>query len=143
MTQLLLIAAALVVIYSIARARTRATKRAEPLGPHATFDGGEQYATADERLHIEHDGPSGAGEGLLLAIVAALRARGFATHPVEPEAYGFMSVVEIDGEDVILTLGAGGEQAWILFVRAPSGKVPVEIMNALRTLHVRNVTWSL
>ena len=100
--------------------------------------------TADERLRIETDGPGGAGEGVLLALVEALRARGVGTNPVEPESYGFMTVVEIDGEDVVLTLAAGGDQAWILFVKAPSGKVPMEIMDALRSLEdVRNVTWSV
>jgi hypothetical protein len=55
-----------------------------------------------------------------------------------------MTVVELDGEDVILTLAAGGDQDWILFVKSPSGRVPMEIMDALRSLEdVRDVTWSV
>lgn len=144
--QILAIVAVVGVLYIVVRAwaRNAMPRKSEPLGPHAMFDGGERYATADERLNVEHDGPSGAGEGVLLALVDALRARGVITNPVEPESYGFMTVVEIDGEDVILSLAAGGEQDWVLFVKAPSGKVPVEIMNALRSLtDIRNVTWSV
>lgn len=112
------------------------------LGPHATFDGGGRYATETERMRVELDGPGSAGEGLLMALVDALRARGAGTHPVEPESYGFMTVVELDGEDVILELGAGSEQDWLLFVKAPSGKVPHQVMDALRSLaDLRNVTW--
>jgi hypothetical protein len=144
--QILALVAVIGLLYVVARAwaRNAMPRKSEPLGPHAMFDGGERYATADERLNVEHDGPSGAGEGVLLALVDALRARGVITNPVEPETYGFMTVVEIDGEDVVLSLAAGGEQDWVLFVKAPSGKVPVEIMNALRSLgDLRNVTWSV
>jgi len=143
--QIIAVAMGLVALFVVARrwANTQPS-RAEPLGPHAMFDGGAHYATAEEQMRIETDGPSGAGEGVLMALVAALRARGVGTNPVEPESYGFMTVVEIDGEDVILELGAGGEQAWLLFVKAPSGKVPLQIMDALRSLEgVRNVTWSV
>ena len=143
--QIIAVAMGLVALFVVARrwANTQPPKP-EPLGPHAMFDGGDHYATAEEQMRIETDGPSGAGEGVLMALVAALRARGVGTNPVEPESYGFMTVVEIDGEDVILELGAGGEQAWLLFVKAPSGKVPLQIMDALRSLEgVRNVTWSV
>jgi len=121
-----------------------AAKSNEPLGPHATFDGGEHYATADEKLAVEHDGPAGAGVGLLMAIVAALRARGLETNEVEPEDYGFMTVVKVGGEDVIIQISAGGQQEWTLFVRSPSGKVPMEVMDAVRSLEgLRNLTWSV
>ena len=126
------------------RAAGARASKAEAMGPHARFDGGQTYVTADERLRVETDGPGGAGEGVLLAIVDALRTRGVGTNPVEPESYGFMTVVNLDGEDVVLTLAAGGDQDWILFVKAPSGRVPMEIMDALRSLSdVRNVTWSV
>jgi hypothetical protein len=146
--QILGVAAVIVVVYFVSRLWVRQgtppVKQPEPLGPHATFDGGARYATADERLSVEHDGPGGAGEGILLAIVDALRARGIETNPVEPETYGFMTVVELDGEDVVMQLAAGGEREWVLFVKSPSGRVPAEIMNALRSLEdVRNVTWSV
>ena len=131
------------VVLSLWAQRT-APKRNEPLGPHATFDGGERYATADEKLSVEHDGPSGAGVGILMAIVDALRARGLETNEVEPEDYGFMTVVKVGGEDVILQISAGGQQEWTLFVRAPSGKVPMEVMDAVRSLEaIRNLTWSV
>ena len=121
-----------------------ARAKTESMGPHARFDGGTRYVTADDRMRVETDGPGGAGEGVLLALVDALRARGVGTNPIEPESYGFMTVVELDGEDVILTLAAGGDQDWILFVKSPSGRVPMEIMDALRSLEdVRNVTWSV
>ena len=142
--QVVAIAAAILVVYFIARAWTRAgaAKKADPLGPHATFDGGERYATADEKLTVEHDGPAGAGIGLLQALVEALRARGLETNEVEPEDYGFMTVVKVGGEDVILQLGAGGQAEWTLFVRSPSGKVPMEVMDAVRSLEgLRNLTW--
>jgi hypothetical protein len=112
------------------------------MGPHAMFDGGQRYVTSDERMRIETDGPSGAGEGVLMALVDALRAKGLETNPIEPESYGFMTVVEIDGEDVVLELGAGGDQEWILFVKAPSGKVAPQIIDALHSLaDVRNINW--
>ena len=121
-----------------------AAKPNEPLGPHATFDGGERYATSDEKLAVEHDGPAGAGIGILMAIVDALRARGLETNEVEPEDYGFMTVVKVGGEDVILQISSGGQQEWTLFVRAPSGKVPMEVMDAVRSLEaIRNLTWSV
>jgi len=143
--QIVAVAMGLVALFVVARRwATTQPPPPTPLGPHAMFDGGERYATAEERMRIETDGPSGAGEGVLSALVDALRARGVGTNPVEPESYGFMTVVEIDGEDVILELGAGGDQAWLLFVKAPSGKVAPQIMDALRSLEdVRNVTWSL
>lgn len=144
--QVVAIALVLVVLYVAARAWARANKAktAEPMGPHAMFDGGERYETADEKLSVEHDGPAGAGIGLLMAIVDALRARGLETNEVEPEDYGFMTVVKVGGEDVILQIGAGGDQEWTLFVRAPSGKVPMEVMDAVRSLEgIRNLTWSV
>ena len=147
--QLLAVVGAIIVVYFVSRAWVRSgtpkpTETPERMGPHAMFDGGERYATADERLRVETDGPGGAGEGVLMALVDAMRARGIETNPIEPETYGFMTVVELDGEDVVLQLAAGGDQDWVLFVKAPSGRVPVEIMNALRSLEdVRNVTWSV
>lgn len=142
---MIVVAAGLVALFVIARRwMTPATAKSAALGPHAMFDGGDRYATDDERMRIETDGPSGAGEGVLMALVDALRARGVATNPVEPESYGFMTVVEIDGEDIILELAAGGDQDWLLFVKAPSGKVPMEIMDALRSLDgVRNISWTV
>ena len=148
--QILAVVAAVWLFYVFARgwraaaARTNSNNKAAAMGPHAKFDGGQTYVTADERLRIETDGPGGAGEGVLLAIVEALRTRGVGTNAVEPESYGFMTVVEIDNEDIVLTLAAGGDQDWILFVKAPSGKVPMEIMDARRSLEdVRNVTWAV
>jgi hypothetical protein len=143
--QILAVAAAVWLLYVFVRGwRAASPPKSEPMGPHARFDGGDRYVTADERLRVETDGPGGAGEGVLEALVDALRARGVGTNPVEPESYGFMTVVEIEGEDIILTLAAGGDQDWILFVKAPSGKVPIEIMDALRSLEdVRNVTWAV
>lgn len=138
------LAAGLVALFVIARRlAASAAAKSEPMGPHAMFDGGDRYVTADERMRVETDGPSGAGEGVLMALVDALRARGVGTNPVEPESYGFMTVVEIEGEDIILELAAGGDQDWLLFVKAPSGKVPMEIMDALRSLEVRNVSWTV
>jgi hypothetical protein len=148
--QILAVAAAIWLLsvflrgWRAAARRTSNNNKAEAMGPHAKFDGGQTYVTADERLRVETDGPGGAGEGVLLALVDALRTRGVGTNPVEPESYGFMTVVELDGEDVVLTLAAGGDQDWILFVKSPSGRVPMEIMDALRSLGgVRNVTWSV
>ncbi|MBA3501040.1 MAG: hypothetical protein H0T65_11735 [Deltaproteobacteria bacterium] len=144
--KILAVAAAVWLVYVFARGwrAASARRRSEPMGPHAKFDGGDRYVTADERLRVETDGPGGAGEGVLMALVDALRARGVGTNPVEPESYGFMTVVEVDGGDIILTLAAGGDQDWILFVKAPNGKVPMEIMDAVRSLEdVRNVTWAV
>ncbi len=132
------------VVYWMVRAWARAgtVVPSEPDRPHALFDGGERYATADEQARIELDGPSAAGEGVLMAIVDALRARGVGTNPIEPESYGYMTVVEIDDEDVILRIGSGGDRDWMLFVEAPSGAVPPQIEDALRSLeNVRNVEW--
>lgn len=143
---ILVVAATLFVLYAMARkvsAQRRPQPPSEPPKPHATFDGGEAYATADERMRIETDGPSAGGEGVLMAIVDALRARGVATNPVEPEDYGYMTVITVAGEDVILRVGSwGGEYEWLLFVEAPSGTVPPEVDAALRSLdNVRNVRW--
>ena len=111
------------------------------LGPHASFAGGHRYATEAERALDGGDADS-LGEGLLMAIVDALRARGVGTNPVEPEPYGYMTVIEIDGDDVILQIGAGGEQDWLLFVKSPTGKVPQQVIDALASLDdVRDVTW--
>ena len=147
--QMLAVVVAVLLAYLLSRSWARSgkpkpAKTPERMGPHAMFDGGDRYTTADERLRIETDGPGGAGEGVLMALVDAMRARGIVTNPIEPETYGFMTVVELDGEDVVLQLAAGGDQDWVLFVKSPSGRVPVEIMNALRSLEdVRNVTWSV
>jgi hypothetical protein len=131
-----LLVAAAVIAYVVWTMRAPVNPR-EPLGAHAMFDGGERYSTAEERMRIET-------EGVLLALVDALRGRGVTTNPVEPETYGFMTVISIEGEDIILELSAGGDQTWILFVKAPSEKVPVEVMDALRSLDdVRNIKWQL
>jgi hypothetical protein len=136
----------LVVLYGMANkwARARAPQPpSEPAKPHATFVGGQRYATADETLRIETDGPSAGGEGVLLALVDALHAHGAITNPVEPEDYGYMTVVTVGGEDVILRIGSwGAEFEWTLYVESPSGKVAPEIDVALRSLgDVRDVTW--
>ena len=115
-----------------------AAPAASGLGPHASFAGGDRYATEAER----GSDSDARGEGLLMALVDALRARGVGTNPVEPEPHGFMTVVEIDGDDVILRVGTGGEQDWLLFVKSPSGKVPQQIVDALASLEdVRDVNW--
>lgn len=122
------------------------TAPAEPIPslvePHAVFDGGHRYATEQERA-ADASTSERRGEGLLMALVDALRARGItATNPIEPEHYGYMTVVEIDGEDVILQLAAGGPQEWRLWVKAPSGRVPPSVVDALHALEdIRNVRW--
>ena len=138
----LVIGATLYVIYTMARKWAVASAPPpEPVAPHATFDGGESYVTEDERQRIELDGPSGAGEGILMALVDALRARGFETNPVEPENYGFSTVVEIEGADIILRIGSGGDAEWILWVYAPENRLPQDIDSALRSLSIRNLRW--
>ncbi len=144
-----IVVATLFVLYTFAQKWTAATRRRrpppppEPAKPHATFDGGERYATADERLRIETDGPSAGGEGLLMAIVDALRARGVTTNPVEPESYGYMTVITIDGEDIVLRIGSWGrELEWSLFIESPTGRLPPQIDEALRSLEdIHNVQW--
>jgi hypothetical protein len=142
---LVVVVATIFVIYSVARrsAGPRARPPAEPPKPYATFEGGHSYTTTDERMRIELDGPSACGEGVLLAIVDALRAKGAQTNPVEPESYGYMTVVGVGGEDVILRVGSWGREfEWTLYVESPSGKVAPEIDSALRSLlDVRNVKW--
>jgi hypothetical protein len=80
---------------------------------------------------------------MLLAIVDALRAKGAQTNPIEPESYGYMTVVGVGGEDVVLRVGSWGREfEWTLYVESPSGKVAPEIDAALRSLvDVRNVKW--
>src|SRR5687767_3151885 len=136
----------MIVLYAFAKARYRresAARPAEPARPRASFEGGEVYATADEKLRIETDGPSAGGEGILMAIVDALRARGVVTNPVEPESYGYMTVITVGGEDVVLRLGSWGREfEWTLYVESPSGKVASEILDALGSLeNIRNVAW--
>jgi hypothetical protein len=139
---LLVVGATVYVIYTMARKWAVASAPPpEPDDPHAAFDGGEHYATDDERLRVETDGPSGAGEGVLMALVDALRARGYETNHVEPETYGFSTVVEIDGADVVLHIGAGGDCDWMLWVKTSDQKVPAQVEAALRTLDVRNIRW--
>ena len=112
------------------------------LPPHAMFDGGHRYATERE-LGITGSETDGLGEGLLMALVDALRAYGVTSNnPIEPEDHGFMTVVEIDGEDVILQIGIGGDQQWLLLVKSPSGRVPSQLRSALSSLDdVRDVKW--
>ena len=115
----------------------------EPLlPPHAMFDGGRRYATERE-LGITGPDTDGLGEGILMALVDALRALGVTSgNPIEPEDHGFMTVVEMDGEDVVLQIGMGGDQHWMLLVKSPSGRVPGRLMSALATLDdIRNVKW--
>jgi hypothetical protein len=144
---LALIGATIFIVYWLAVRRYQAAAGsrppAEPPKPYATFEGGHTYATADEKLRIETDGPSACGEGMLLAIVDALRAKGAQTNPIEPESYGYMTVVGVGGEDVVLRVGSWGREfEWTLYVESPSGKVAPEIDAALRSLvDVRNVKW--
>ena len=115
----------------------------EPLlPPHAMFEGGHRYATERE-LGIAGTETDGLGEGLLMALVDALRHRGvISDSPIEPEDHGFMTVVAIDGTDVILQIGIGGDQQWMLLVKSPHGRVPGVVMDALASLEdVRNVRW--
>jgi hypothetical protein len=130
----------------------------EPLlPPHAMFAGGHRYATERELGIIGSaaggsaaggsvaggSDTDGLGEGLLLALVDALRLRGVtSTNPIEPEDHGFMTVVDIDGDDVILQIGVGGDRQWLLLVRSPSGTVPSVVMDALASLDdVRDIAW--
>jgi hypothetical protein len=138
--------AALGAIYVMGRMWARAGTRvpAEELRPFATFDGGDRYVSDDERTRVDASGPSGAGEGMLAALVEILRVRGVAVNPIEPEDYGFMTVIELAGEDIILKIGASGDTDWMLFVKTPDGRVPLQITDALASLaDVRNITWEL
>ena len=143
---LVVVVAVFYVLYRIARFRyaaEQARQPPEPAKPRATFEGGQRYATADEKLRIETDGPSACGEGMLLAIVDALRARGVVTNAVEPESYGYMTVITVSGEDVVLRIGSWGKDfEWTLYVESPSGKVATEISDALRSLEdIREIKW--
>ena len=125
------------------RAVQREPSPPEPIKPHATFTGGDRYCTADERLRVETDGPSAWGEGILMAIVEAPRARGATTNQVEPESYGYMTVVNVDGEDIVLRIGSWGREfEWTLYVESPSRKVPDMVVEAVRSLEdLRDVVW--
>jgi hypothetical protein len=124
-----------------------AVAKHEPEPPHATFEGGSRYLLEHEREPADDGDLSGHGEGVLTAIVDVLRARGLGTNPVEPLSYGYMTVVEIDGEDVILDIGVAdfcddGEPEWKLFVKARDHQVPRQIREALAALAgIRNVQW--
>jgi len=138
--------AVLGALYAIGRmwTRTAAVTPADDLRPFATFDGGERYADDAELARVESDGPSGAGEGVLGALVDLLRSRGVTVHPIEPESYGFMTVIELAGEDIILRIGAAGVPDWMLFVTAPNGRVALQITDALASLaDIHNITWEL